>query len=80
MNYIKKLEQDSRLMRGDRWAGKGAIEDFKVHLMSDKFSGTASDGSRKDWIAVADVMARLKLIEDAFFGSERPEWEGPKLS
>jgi hypothetical protein len=35
------------------------LEDFVVLLHSQKFAGQESDGSRKDWIATADVLHRL---------------------
>jgi hypothetical protein len=36
-----------------------------VHLHGEKFRGFEPDGSRKDWIAVADVLAWLTIIKDA---------------
>ena len=37
------------------------IEWMRAHLLSAKFCGEDLDGSRKDWIATADV---LRFIED----------------
>jgi len=33
-----------------------------MHLLGDKFNGTDPDGSRRDWIAVADVQAWMSRL------------------
>ena len=35
---------------------------IRAHNISEKFAGIHSDASRKDWIATADVDARLRAI------------------
>ena len=42
-----------------------AVQEFRVHLASGKFAGTDTDGSRRDWIATADVTAWLARITAA---------------
>jgi hypothetical protein len=39
-----------------------ALRAFRTHIASEKFSGFDQDGSRRDWIAVRDVDARLLEI------------------
>lgn len=63
MNYIKQLqaqivENDDAILRT-----KEAIQEFRAHLLSPKFQGVDTDGDRKDWIATADVLARLALLD-----------------
>ena len=63
MNHIHRLQaevvdlNDQHLRRAER------IQEFREHLASSKFSEQA-DGSRGDWIAVADVQRWLRYIED----------------
>lgn len=69
MNHIAKLTQDrENLMRQIQWSKKG-INDFLAYLQtSPKFQGTESDGSRKDWIATADVINTLREIRSHLVG------------
>jgi hypothetical protein len=39
-----------------------AFQRFRVHLDGPKFQGIDHDRSRKDWIAVADVLNRVTII------------------
>jgi hypothetical protein len=63
MNYIHQLQSqivdlnDQHLRRADRF------QEFREHLASPKF-GPQADGSRGDWISVADVQRWLQYIED----------------
>lgn len=63
MNYIHQLQEENRLLNQkiadiDQWR-----TDFVAHLHSEKFAGTESDGSRKDWIATSDVLAQLRNLQ-----------------
>lgn len=56
MNYIKRLQQEREAtFRGYSTLDLGLIE-FATFLQSSKFTGTESDGGRKDWIATGDVL------------------------
>ncbi len=65
MNYIARLQAELSAARAAITARDEAIQEFRVHLDSDKFRGIESDGSRKDWIAVADVLAWIAVIREA---------------
>lgn len=65
MNYIARLQADLAAAQATLSAKTDAIQEFRVHLAGDKFAGTASDGTRKDWIAVSDVNAWLARITAA---------------
>ncbi len=65
MNHIARLQADLSAAHAAITARDEAIQAFRVHLDSDKFRGIESDGSRKDWIAVADVLAWMAIIKDA---------------
>jgi hypothetical protein len=62
MNYIHQLQNhiveinDTLLKRSDR------IQEMREHLASAKF-GPQADGSRGDWISVADAQRWLWYIE-----------------
>ena len=64
MNYIKQLEaeraelQDTLIGRAER------IQEFRAHLQTSKFAPVQSDGSRGDWISIADVRRWLEYIEE----------------
>jgi hypothetical protein len=65
MNHIARLQADLSAARAAIAARDEVIQAFRVHLDSDKFRGLERDGSRKDWIAVADVRAWMAVIRDA---------------
>jgi len=65
MNYIVRLQVDTATARAELAAKAAAIQAFRIHLASEKFCGIEADGSRKDWIAVADVLAWLAAVTDA---------------
>jgi hypothetical protein len=64
MNYIKQLEaekaelQDTLIGRAER------IQELREYLGSRKFNYDPADGSRTDWVAVADVRRWLQYIEE----------------
>jgi len=62
MNYILQLETKLAAARAELAAKDQIVRAFQAHLATSKFSGEEADGSRKDWIAVADVYAWLALI------------------
>ena len=62
MNYIHQLQADLATAQGALDAKDETVRDFQAHLAGTKFQGTDADGSRKDWIATADVRAWLGLI------------------
>lgn len=65
MNYIARLQSELAAARAELAAKADSVRAFRVHLAGDKFAGFAEDGSRKDWIAVADVNAWLSAINSA---------------
>jgi hypothetical protein len=65
MNYIIQLQADLAAAQAEAAAKVEAIQDFRVHLAGDKFAGFDPDGSRRDWIAVADVYGWLSHITAA---------------
>lgn len=65
MNFIHSLQQRVATLEHREDAVKTVIREFRIHLDSPKFSGTDVDGSRKDWIAVGDVVRWLSSIESA---------------
>ena len=63
MNHILRLQQDLLQARAVLAAKDEAVQEFLVHLAGPKFRSPASDGSRTDWIAVADVIRWLGRIQ-----------------
>jgi len=64
MNYIKQLEQERSELQEIIIARAERVQEFREHLLSSKFAPIQLDGSRGDWIAVADVFRWLQYIED----------------
>ena len=62
MNHILRLQANLDQLKADMECIRLEVESFIVHLNSDKFRGT-DNGERKDWIATADVMERLRRIQ-----------------
>ena len=62
MNYILQLKTELAAAHAELAAKDQIVRAFQAHLATNKFSGEEADGSRKDWIAVADVYAWLALI------------------
>lgn len=65
MSYIRALQMDLAAARAALAAKDDALTEFRVHLDGPKFHGLDLDGGRKDWIAIADVLAWLSRIKDA---------------
>lgn len=61
MNYIETLRTMNRELTNQHADMVERIEYFRQHLLTPKFTGLDSDGSRKDWIATGDV---LRFLED----------------
>ena len=59
MNYIARLQGELAEAQEQLQAKDEALRAFRAHITGEKFSSFDSDGSRKDWIAVRDVDARL---------------------
>ncbi|MBW4025516.1 MAG: hypothetical protein HIU92_20740 [Proteobacteria bacterium] len=65
MNHIHALTTRATAAEAAVAAKDEEIQRFRIHLSGPKFQGTDLDGGRKDWIAVADVLAWLALIKSA---------------
>jgi hypothetical protein len=65
MNHITRLQIDLAAAQAALAAKDQAIQAFRAHLDGEKFRGFEDDGSRKDWIAIADVLAWLAMIKSA---------------
>lgn len=65
MNYIAQLQKDVEAREQAIIRANKEIDLFFRHLHSDKFAGFDSQGERKDWIATADVIARLMEMRKA---------------
>ena len=75
MNHIHRLQRE----RDEALAGlrgrEEALHAFRAHLHTPKFQGFDSDGARRDWIAVNDVLNWLRFIESAAADArETPAW------
>ncbi|MGT2457665.1 hypothetical protein ACU4GI_32705 [Cupriavidus basilensis] len=73
MNFIKSLQQSNQIATARLAAYAEGIEGLRAHLLTPKFQGTDTDGSRKDWIAVGDVLRLLSEIERAATDAEPSE-------
>ncbi|WP_459677985.1 hypothetical protein [Acidisoma sp. 7E03] len=62
MTYIRTLQGRLASAEEALRAKDEAVTEFRIHLDHPKFQGTDADGSRKDWIAVADVLRWLTRI------------------
>ena len=71
-HYSVTLKEEANALRAivakDRKKFGDALSAFSAFLHSEKFTGTAADGSRKDWISTADVQnwirdTRAELID-----------------
>ena len=65
MNHIARLQADLDAARTAASATGEVIQESRVHLVGSKFAGTDADGSRRDWIATADVHAWLARVAAA---------------
>jgi acid stress-induced BolA-like protein IbaG/YrbA len=68
VNYIHALQNrvaDLERAAAVRQANiQGWLHDFRAHLISAKFQGQDPDGSRRDWIATADVNRWLDTLRE----------------
>lgn len=54
-NYIKRLEAENAEKAERIAALEQELSNFRMHIDGPKFRGVEADGSRRDWIATADV-------------------------
>lgn len=64
MNYIKQLEADKAELNNTILTRAERIQELREYLASTKFAPVQPDGSRGDWVAVADVLRWLQYIEE----------------
>lgn len=64
MNHIHRLQNEVVQLNDDILRRADRIQEFREHLASPKFNAVQTDGSRGDWISVADVQRWLRYIED----------------
>lgn len=62
MNYITQLRDEREAQRREIEKMRERIQELREHLASPKFNAVATDGSRTDWIATADVNRWLTYI------------------
>lgn len=62
MNHITRLQEDLARATAELAAKCERVRAFRAHLTTPKFIGYEPDGSRRDWIAIADVDAWLTEI------------------
>jgi hypothetical protein len=63
--YINTLQEENIALKAKIEAMEVAMNLFQDHLCSSKFQGFEADGSRRDWIAVADVHRWINVIRSA---------------
>ena len=61
MNYIQSLQGQVEELKKQLAEKNEKLHNLVCFLHADKFVGVESDGSRKDWIAVGDV---LNIVRD----------------
>ncbi len=64
MNYIQSMQQNVTELRERLIAKEQALMDMKQHLLGAKFRGFDPDGSRRDWIAVSDVLRMIETVRE----------------
>lgn len=67
-NYIASLQQQANDLQTRIDAAAAELAEFRAHLLGPKFQAAAADPDRRDWIATADVLARLAHLRDALQG------------
>lgn len=70
MNYIKSLQAENSKLKLAIQNTQKEINNFRLFLVSPKFSGVQSDGTRKDWISTGDLDKRLIEIQSTLNESE----------
>ena len=63
-NYIQRLQDENARLCSALKTWDDSAGSFRAFLGSEKFTGTATDGSRKDWIATADVVNWLRDLQN----------------
>ena len=61
MNYIQSLQGQVEELKRQIKEKEDKLHNFVCFLHSDKFVGVGSNGARKDWIAVGDV---INIVRD----------------
>lgn len=64
MNYIKQLEADKVELNNAIITRAERVQELREYLASTKFNYDPADGSRTDWVALADVKRWLQYIEE----------------
>lgn len=64
MNYIKQLEADKVELNNVIITRAERVQELREYLASTKFNYDPADGSRTDWVALADVKRWLQYIEE----------------
>ena len=64
MNYIKQLESRKAELNNTILTRAERIQELREYLASAKFNYDPADGSRTDWVALADVRRWLQYIEE----------------
>jgi hypothetical protein len=64
VNYIKQLEAEKAELNDVIVTRAERIQELREYLGSRKFNYDPSDGSRTDWVALADVRRWLQYIEE----------------
>ena len=64
MNYIKQLEADKVELNNTIITRAERVQELREYLASTKFNYDPTDGSRTDWVALADVRRWLQYIEE----------------
>jgi len=62
MNFITRLQTELAAAQAEAAAKSEIARALRAHLVSEKFCGTDTDGSRRDWIAVKDVDAWMVCL------------------
>ena len=65
MNHIQRLQEEVRRLRLQQQATDHMLHAFRSHLSLPKYAAVQQDGERGDWIATADVLRWLSIIEGA---------------
>ena len=61
MNYIKRLERENEEAKRRLAKLETEIQEFRAYVLtSPKFTGTDTDGGRKDWISTSELDSYLQ--------------------
>lgn len=71
MNYIQQLQGELNAALAQIDSFKGSLTNLRTFLHSPKFTGTESNGERKDWIATSDLIRLLWDMENNAYA----KWE-----